>query len=269
MFVSSRIEARRRRCRTRPVTTLPDHVRAQLVNAFANVDLEGDGRVNRFKLVELVKEAYRPTDVEVHNVQTFFQSQSAPAQVVCGDAMSFEGFAAMFACVVLPVLDSLGMQLGWSAVKDVFCLSITQLARHGVIPRQHSATGLGSSTAHSALQLYISELQHWYEAIAISESPFLCEMVRQAFILPPKKLEQLRAFFHTTKDDRVHLDQFLHGMTLLYGDMNLLFSDEHLVGLVSTGVKEGALSSSPSLSGSCGTPTEAEELLLDEEPLFL
>merc|ERR1712070_698948 len=57
----SRAMAKRRRTRRRTITTLPDHVREQLVQAFSQVDVEGTGQVHRLKLVEIVKEAYKPT----------------------------------------------------------------------------------------------------------------------------------------------------------------------------------------------------------------
>lgn len=92
---SSCILARRRKTRRRVVTTLPDHVRQQLVESFGNVDIEGEGRVNRFKLVEMAKEVYRPSDSEVLNVRHYFSSVLGCSELQSPQP-SFDGFVAMF-----------------------------------------------------------------------------------------------------------------------------------------------------------------------------
>jgi len=226
--IPQRIVARRRKSRTRTVTTLPDHVRTQLVQAFSNVDIEGDGRVNRFKLIEIVREAYRPTDTEVGNVELYLKQLPGCGQLFVEEQheVSFENFEAVFAAVVLPSIGGDRMQLGWEAIKGIFNTTITQLARHAQTPR---STAPEESSRSCITQLYGEELQSVYEAVVTSLSNpnvtnFVRELVRQAFILPKKKLDQLTAFFNTSKDNKVELEQFVRGMTLLYGDMQLLLT---------------------------------------------
>lgn len=223
----SLIIARRRKSRRRAVCPLPDYVRQQLTQAFGNVDIQGEGRVNRFKLLEIVKEVYHPTDAEVNNVIEYFKSVPCCSQLEHNGEVSFECFAAMFNCVVLPVLTGLelgwkgltGLDLGWNAARDLFNQRITQTARHG------ASTPITAPAGDSTGEMFQEELCLYYESIHLNtQGSFLCEMVRQAFIVPPKQLTQLAAFFNTSADDKVSLSQFIHGMTLIYGDMKLLLT---------------------------------------------
>jgi len=232
----SQIIARRRKTRRRAVTTLPDHARQQLSEAFGNVDIQGEGRVNRFKLLEIVKEVYRPTATEVTNVLRYFDGVEGCSELKDGGTVSFEGFVAMFKCVVLPVLTGLelgwkgltGLDLGWNAARDLFHTNITQTARHGAsTPPSTSLTCTGEDVTS---EIFREELWRYYEGVEAKRrsthgTSFITEMVRQAFIISPNKLSQLAGFFNTSKDDKVTLGQFIHGMTLLYGDMKLLLTN--------------------------------------------
>jgi len=219
-----RIMAKRRRTRRRTITTLPDHVREQLVQAFSQVDVEGTGQVHRLKLVEIVKEAYRPTEQEVRNVELYLTRHDECRSHLFGDReISFEGFVALFNAVVQPMLSSSPCcSLGWTLLREIFDTAVTQLARHGS-PETAVAAALG---AENIEEIYSQELRSLFEAVAGAgvnrSTTWLCELVRQAFILPPKKLSQLAVFFNTSRDELVELGQFVHGMTLLYGDMQLL-----------------------------------------------
>lgn len=102
---------------------------------------------------------------------------------------------------------------------------MTRAARQGESPQDETAAG----SAAPLSDMYREELQRYYDAIllkskadATHHSSFLCEMVRQAFILPPDKLNLLAAFFNTSADDKVSLEQFIRGMTLLDGDLKQL-----------------------------------------------
>lgn len=222
MLLPSRSAPRRRRTRRPTITTLPDHARQQLVDAFANVDIAGTGRVERCQLVQVVKEVYQPTEDEVRNVQQYFSTALDMPELLTDEPLNRQRFSRLFEYTVLPVLSSSHAQaLNWSALLEIFQTSISHLARHGSI-QQPSSTPLPSA---GALQLHDQELDHLYQNISSSRD-ILREMVRQSFVLPPRKLDQLALFFRSSKDDRVTLDQFIHGMTLLYGDMKLLLSHQ-------------------------------------------
>lgn len=221
-----RIMAKRRRTRRRTITTLPDHVREQLVQAFSQVDVEGTGQVHRLKLVEIVKEAYRPTEQEVRNVELYLTRHDECKAHLFGDRddISFEGFVALFNAIVQPMLSSSPCgSVGWTLLREIFDTAITQLARHG--PAE-TATAAPAPGAENIEEIYSQELRGLFEPVAAGgvdrSTTWLCELVRQAFILPPKKLSQLAVFFNTSRDELVELGQFVHGMTLLYGDMQLL-----------------------------------------------
>jgi len=69
------------------------------------------------------------------------------------------------------------------------------------------------------------ELQAYYDqlhASAPDSDGVVLEFVRCAFLLPQKKADQLTVFFDSNKDGLVTVDEFIHGMTLLYGELNHL-----------------------------------------------
>lgn len=84
-------------------------------------------------------------------------------------------------------------------------------------------------------------------------------------------------FFNTSKDDKVSLDQFIRGMTLLYGDMNLLlsFSKEirtpGALGEEPLGIPELSTLSpgcSPSVSPRCGSKPQSPMSRRDQGSLL-
>lgn len=162
LAIPSRIIARRRKSRRPAVTTLPDHVREQLVEAFGNVDIQGEGRVNRFKLLEIVKEVYQPTERAVSNVERHLSRQLRCTELDSGRHPSFKSFVTVFSYIVLPVLSGVvnDPQLSWGAARDIFNMCITQTARHGP-PVPHT----GCDVALKLTELYTEELSGLYTDI--------------------------------------------------------------------------------------------------------
>merc|ERR1711865_29318 len=222
--VQPRIMAKRRRSRRRTITTLPDHVKDQLVHAFSQVDVTGEGKVHRLKLVEIVKEAYHPTEAEVKNIEEYLIRSDKP---LFNAEITFESFVMIFDAVVQPMLaKSPGCSIGWALLREIFDTTVTQIARHGPPPLLTSSPVAERITDLSITELHCQELKSLFEAMVDAsterQTTLLRELVRQAFVLTPQKLSQLAAFFNTSRDELVELGQFIHGMTLLYGDMQLL-----------------------------------------------
>eukprot|EP00658_Telonema_sp_P-2_P003441 TRINITY_DN11274_c0_g1_i1.p1 TRINITY_DN11274_c0_g1~~TRINITY_DN11274_c0_g1_i1.p1 ORF type:complete len:283 (-),score=43.95 TRINITY_DN11274_c0_g1_i1:209-1057(-) len=207
---------RRRRNRRQTITALPDHVHAQLVETFANADVEGHGFVNRFKMVEVVRAAYQPTEREVANVSTYLASGLALQERV-GERLSLENFHNV---VKLVIAKSGRSPPHWAVVQDLFHAAVAQVARHGT-PDTPATVGFDEGFDFD-MSLFEEEVQRYYEDCCSTGGSFVAEMVRRAFMIPARKLDQLITFFNMSKDDTVSLDQFIRGMTLLYGDMSLL-----------------------------------------------
>jgi len=237
--IPSRVVSRRRKTRTRTITTLPDHVRDQLVTSFANIDIEGVGRVNRYKLVDIVREMYIPSDAEVLNVEKFI-GQSSQADCVQKEDVDYDRFKTLFAAIVSPAItaspsmsfrnwDSFlgacvahisGTDLIDSGSAAIFNTSITQLARDGKLPPGSDQ----DSHQQCHLQLYGAELQMLFESInnTTTSTNFVGAMVRQAFCPQRRTLDQLATLFNSREDETVELHEFIRAMTLLHGDMSHL-----------------------------------------------
>jgi len=122
--------------------------------------------------VEIVREAYRPTETEVDNVEHRFKQLPACHEIYSDEnsEVSFEAFQAIFEEVVCPALGKLHLQLGWEVIREVYSSAITQLARHSerssdAFPPVHNTTN-----ARTAMQLYSEELRSLWESIMTSSS---------------------------------------------------------------------------------------------------
>jgi len=244
--VPSRVVARRRKARTRTITTLPDHMREQLIASFSNIDIEGIGRVNRYKLADIVREAYYPTDAEVANVESLLGRIGRFQQGHCNRdiQVDLDDFKSIFEAVAGPSVRGLPLPLvSWAPLHALFNTGITQLARHGKLPTESQA-----SNGSCQLELYSIELQTLLDTILAAcneDRSFFSALVRQAFSPPRETLDQLATLFNSREDDCVELQEFIRAMTLLHGDMR------HLV----------AVSDAPPLSKSPLTSPSAEFVL--------
>lgn len=219
--IPSRVVSRRRKTRTRTITTLPDHVRDQLVTSFANIDIEGVGRVNRYKLVDIVREMYIPSDAEVLNVEQFI-GQSSQADCTQKEVVDYDRFKTLFAAIVSPAITASPCMSyrNWDSFLAIFNTSITQLARDGMLPPGSDQ----DSHQQCHLQLYGAELQMLFESInnTTTSTNFVGAMVRQAFCPQRRTLDQLATLFNSREDETVELQEFIRAMTLLHGDMSHL-----------------------------------------------
>lgn len=219
--IPSRVVSRRRKTRTRTITTLPDHIRDQLVTSFANIDIEGVGRVNRYRLVDIVREMYIPSDAEVLNVEKFI-GQSSQGDSAQKEDVDYNRFKTIFTAIVSPAITaSPSMNFrNWDSFLAIFNTSITQLARDGKLPPGSDQ----DSHQQCHLQLYGAELQILFESInnTTTSTNFVGAMVRQAFSPQRRTLDQLATLFNSREDETVELHEFIRAMTLLHGDMSHL-----------------------------------------------
>jgi len=220
--ISPRIIARRRKGRSTNVHTLPDHVRQRLMETFSTVDIEGTGRVQASKVIEIAKQGYLPTPQEVDNVRRYFRLGEGECiscdQMVCA-------MVRATACMATAQGHNLH-GLPFQSLKETFHFEIMQVAREPHL-KLGGADGVEACAAAKAIlgEEHLMSLQEYYDTLTTSatDGEELRELVRQSCQLPPKRTDQLTTFFDSTKDGMVSTEEFIHRMTLLYGELHHLY----------------------------------------------
>jgi len=115
----------------------------------------------------------------------------------------------------------------FQVLRETFHFEVMQVARSKRITPGANEGADNVAAAHAMLgEERLMELQAYYDQLCMAgsdEESIVPEFVRQAFVLPQKKADQLKTFFDSNKDGMVSLDEFMHGMTLLYGELGNLY----------------------------------------------
>lgn len=160
-----------------------------------------------------------------HNADLALHSQ--------GHRLEFDSLLCAFArateCVLVmgnPTLSERG-ESDFQVLRETFHFEVMQVARSKRVQVGGNEGADNVAAARAMLgEERLMELQAYYDQLCMAgpdDESIVPEFVRQAFVLPQKKADQLMTFFDSNKDGMVSLDEFIHGMTLLYGELGNLY----------------------------------------------
>jgi len=200
---------------------LPSEVVASLEAEFAKFDPEGTGFIHKDHVVPLIitksSSIYDATEEEITNTMRYLTG---------GETISRDDFVIGYQRVAV----TMGLGADYFELTRTFNMELQCIAKSGTGHNLLHQGEYESSVIQSAEEELgaecVSQIDARFADLAQENGGSLTrhdvgEMLRNCFMPPKGKMEMVMNFFDAN-DDKVALQNFLHGMTLLYGDLTLL-----------------------------------------------
>jgi len=216
---------RRFRKRSVNITTLPDEQLAVVESIFHGIDSEGTGFISREDVAQILKENYKPTDVDVQEVMSWLDGD--------GDGtVSFDEYSVAFASVMT--------KAGLNSVADIETARAALSAEMTKLSSEKKPDGdaqvadmpASEENVNNARKIIGEEnLQHMkdrFQGLDTDSKGHLTreevkELVRLTYVAPPENINTFMKFFHEDAAEKgITLAEFKHGLTLLYGDFTFM-----------------------------------------------
>lgn len=220
-------QQRRFRKRSVNICTLPDDQLAVVEAIFFNIDTQRTGFISRVDVAQILKENYKPTDVDVQEVMQWLDVNSS-------GTVDFDEYSVAFASVMT--------KAGLNSVADIETARAALSAQMTKLSHQKKSEGEGEGVRMKASAENISNattiigegnLKHMkdrFESIDTDSKGHLTrdevkELVRLTYVAPSENINTFMKFFHENAAEKgISLMEFKHGLTLLYGDFTFMLT---------------------------------------------
>jgi len=208
---------KRFRKRSVNITTLPDDQLKAVEAKFAEIDKDSTGFIHRKDVALVLKESYKPSELEVQEVMQWMDSSGDDQvdfneyMVAMASVMTKEGLNQGADIETARAALSREMQtLKASKQKNTMMASPDNIA--------NAKTVIGETN--------LSHMEERFRGLDTAQKGFLGrdevrELVKLTYVAAEENISMFMKFFNEKDSERgISLEEFKHGLTLLYGDFS-------------------------------------------------
>lgn len=217
---------KRFRKRSVNITTLPDDQLKSVDEIFNELDAEKTGFISREAVARVLKDNYRPSEVEVEEVMLWLNN-SGDGRVVFNEYM-----VAMASVMTKAGLNENNDIETARAELSKVMQDLTREAQEGdkEVPKAVAMEATESNMNNARVVIGESNLAHMkerFEGLDTEKKGYLGkdeirELVRLTYVASKENLDAFMRFFDVNNAEKISRSEFRHGITLLYGDFSLV-----------------------------------------------
>jgi len=212
-----------RRKRSVNVTTLPDETSSDLTAQFQKYDEGNTGFISRDDIMPLIfsNSIYNASEDEVSNTMLYLTR---------AEAISRDEFLLGYHRVSVAMGGVVGGLTEFKELSKTFNMELQCISKsgrgHNLLPEAEYQGTLIKSAEEDLGADCVAQIDGRFASLAEENGTVLTrhdigQMLRACYFPGKEKIDLVMNFFEGT-EDKIPLINFLHGMTLLYGDLTLL-----------------------------------------------
>jgi len=208
---------KRFRKRSVNITTLPDDQLKAVEAKFAEIDKDGTGFIHRKDVALVLKEGYKPSELEVQEVMQWMDSSG-------DDQVDFNEYMVAMASVMTK--EGLNQDADIETARAALSREM-QTLKEGQQKNTMKASPDNIANAKKVIgDTNLSHMEARFRSLDTAEKGFLSrdevrELVKLTYVAAEENISMFMKFFNEKDTERgISLEEFKHGLTLLYGDFS-------------------------------------------------